>query len=337
MRLGFIYQRMSNAYYRAIFPMGALERRGHTVLWPDKNSDTPIRELSHCDLVHCYRRRDRIGDLRKLSASGVAISFDNDDNYALSDLSDIGSGLEGRQRNRGIFREILKATRLADITTTPSEHLAEYYRSAGTENVMVIENYLARNMFGFGAKSRHEGVVVGWVAGSEHGQDLQRIPIANALERLLEIHPELRVLTVGVSLPLRSERYEHIREVDFTELLRVTSRIDIGIAPLADTPFNRCRSNSKLKEYASGGAAWLASPVGPYRDLGGSEGGMLVADDGWLPAIDALVGDRRARRRLAKRALRWANGQTIDRHVHLWETALLGAVERAGRRMGRFG
>lgn len=337
MRLGFIFERMSNAYYRAIFPMRALEHRGHDVVWPPKDGDTPMSELARCDLVHCYRRRDRIGDLRALSASGVAVSFDNDDNYALSDLSDIGAGFEGRQRNRKIFQEILKASRLADLTTTPSDQLAQYYRSAGASNVVVIENYLARNMFGFGAKPRREGVVIGWIAGREHAQDLRRIPVTDALGRLLEIHPHVRVLTVGVSLPLRSERYTHIKDVDFTELLKVTSTMDIGIAPLVDTPFNRCRSNSKLKEYASGGAAWLASPVGPYRELGENEGGVHVADDGWLDALDAVIRSRRTRRRLAKRALRWANGQTIDHHVHLWETALLGAVERAEKRAGRAG
>jgi hypothetical protein len=335
MRLGFIFERMSNAYYRAIFPMRALERRGHEVVWPAKDRDAPMSELATCDLVHCYRRRDRIGDLRALSASGVAVSFDNDDNYALSDLSDVGVGFEGRQRNRKIFQEILKASRLADLTTTPSDQLARYYRAAGAGNVVVIENYLARNMIGFGAKSRHDGVVVGWIAGREHAPDLRLIPVTDALRRLLEIHPDVRVLSVGVALPLRSERYTHIKDVDFTELLTLTSTMDIGIAPLADTPFNRCRSNSKLKEYASGGAAWLASPVGPYRELGEGEGGMHVADDGWLTALDALVRSRRTRRRLAKRALRWANAQTIDRNVHLWEAALLDAVARAGRRERR--
>ena len=105
-------------------------------------------------------------------------------------------------------------------------------------------------------------------------------------------------------LALQSSRYEHIREVPFVDLLKVASRIDIGIAPLADTVFNRSRSNVKLKEYASGGAAWLASPVGPYRGLGEDQGGMLVEDGDWMSAIDLLIRDRRRRRRLCKHARR---------------------------------
>jgi glycosyltransferase involved in cell wall biosynthesis len=330
MRLGFISEATANAYYRAVLPMRALERRGHTVLWPTNTPSVPMRELFGCDLVHCYRRTDRIDDLRRLSARGVAISFDNDDNHAAAEVSDGASGLEGHRYNKAIFRDVLKAARLADLTTTPNELLAERYRSAGAENVAVIENHLERGMFGFGLKSKHQGVVVGWVAGREHKLDLERIPVADALKRLLEVHPELRVLTVGVPLPLRSDRYEHVVEVDFLDLLKVTSRMDIGIAPLADTAFNRCRSNVKLKEYGSGGTPWLASPVGPYRELGENQGGMLVADEDWLSAIDALIRKPRMRKRLAKRALAWAKAQTIDHHVHLWETAMLDAIQRAG-------
>ena len=273
MRLGFICEATANAYYRATIPMRALERRGHTVLWPTGANGVPLRELFGCDLVHCYRRTDRIDDLRRLSARGVAISFDNDDNYAAAEVSDRASGLEGHRHNTAIFRDILKAARLADLTSTPNELLAERYRAAGVSNVVVIENHLERGMFGFGLKSKHKGVVVGWVAGSEHKLDLERIPVSDALKRLLEIHHRAEGSHGWCVLPLRSERYEHIPGVDFLDLLKVTSRMDIGIAPLADTAFNRCRSNVKPKEYASGGTPWLASPVGPYLGLGENQGG----------------------------------------------------------------
>jgi hypothetical protein len=331
-KLGVIYEPGSaNAYYRAILPLQALEQRGHTVIWPTKPDSVPMREFLRCDLVHCYRRMDRIGDLRVLSERGVAISFDNDDNYAAAEVSDGGRGLEGHQRNQRLHREVIEVAQLADLTTTPSELLAEQYRLAGARHITVIENHLRREMLGFGGRSKHEGITVGWIAGREHRLDLDRIPIVEALRRLLEVHPELRVLTVGVRLTLPSEHYEHIPEVPFRDLLKITSRIDIGIAPLADTVFNRSRSSVKLKEYSSGGTTWLASPVGPYRALGEKQGGALVADNEWFTALDALVADRRRRRRLAKRALRWAKAQTIDHHVGMWETAFLEASERSRR------
>jgi hypothetical protein len=335
MRLGFICEPSNNAYYRAIIPMRALERRGHTVVWGAKfGDDVPMLDLLSCDLVHCYRRLDRVEDLHKLFQRGVAISFDNDDNYAAAEVSDRGSGLAGNRYNREIFRGVVQAARMSDLTTTPSTTLADIYRAAGVGNVAVIENRLERRMLGFGSRAKHDATVVGWIAGREHGVDLKRIPIAEAFDRLLDIHRTLRVLTVGVRLPLRSERYEHVAEVPFPQLLAITSKMDVGVAPLADSAFNRSRSSVKLKEYSSGGALWLASPVGPYRSFGEREGGRLVGDGEWFTALDELIRSSRCRRRMARRALKWAKRETIDNHTEPWEKAFLAAVDRARERAG---
>jgi glycosyltransferase involved in cell wall biosynthesis len=333
MRLGVIYQPGSpNAQYRAIIPMQALEQRGHAVVWPTKPNIVP-REFLQCDLVHCYRHMSRIEDLRRLSARGVAISFDNDDNFVAAEISAQGTGLDAHRQNKRIAREMRQAAMLADVTTTTSELLAESYRVAGADNVVVIGNHLPSKMSAFGSKAKHEGIVVGWVAGGEHRLDLERIPIAQALERLLETHPQLRVLTVGERLPLHSPRYEHIVSVPFIDLLKITSRMDIGIAPLADTAFNRSRSDVKLKEYSSGVTTWLASPVGPYRELGEKQGGSLVGDDDWFVAIDELVRNPRKRKRRAKAALKWAKAETIEHYAADWESEFVQARERAKRRV----
>jgi len=83
--------------------------------------------------VHRYRRTDRIEDLRRLSARAGRDHLDNDDNYAAAE-SATGIGLDGRRHNKAIFRDILRAARLADLTTTPYELLAEHDRSAGASN-----------------------------------------------------------------------------------------------------------------------------------------------------------------------------------------------------------
>jgi Glycosyl transferases group 1 len=187
-------------------------------------------------------------------------------------------------------------------------------------------------MLGFGSSAKHGGVVVGWIAGREHAIDSERVPVVEALRRLLATHENMKLITLGVRLPLESERYEHVADVPFPRLLTVAARLDIGIAPLADTPFNHSRSNVKLKEYASARAAWAASPVGPYRGLGERQGGVLVEDDDWYAALDRLIRSPRERRRLARHALRWAKHETIDRHAEEWEHAFRGALEMVGAR-----
>lgn len=105
-------------------------------------------------------------------------------------------------------------------------------------------------------------------------------------------------------------------------------RFDIGIAPLADTPFNRARSNVKLKEYAALGIPWLASPVGPYAGLGTEQGGRLVGDGEWEEALRSLIRHPLRRRRLAEAARSWAATQTIETAAPLWEATFEEAVRR---------
>ncbi len=335
MRLGYLCQpEQVNSDYRGVIPLGALKSRGHKVVGPrDSTHDAPLRELASCELVHCYRREDRIPDLIALSRLGVAISFDNDDDLAASDMLSGKPSLAGRRQNRQISSKFAEFVRIADLVTTPSEVLAAKYRQAGAKNVVVLENHLDSAMPHFGFKERHNGIVIGWVAGLEHAVDVGPLNLVEILGRLLDSHPDLRVVTVGVRLPLRSTRYQHLAKVNHLDLLRTTATFDIGIAPLVDNPFNRARSDIKLKEYASGGAAWLASPVGPYIALGSGQGGELVKDSDWFEAIDRLVRAPRQRRRLTKKALRWAKTQTIEHHIAAWEREFQLAIERAEQRM----
>jgi hypothetical protein len=95
--------------------------------------------------------------------------------------------------------------------------------------------------------------------------------------------------------------------------------------------FNRVRSNIKVKEYAACGVPWLASPIGPYRDLGEQQGGRLVPDFGWVDALADVVTDDRARETLAERAAAWGRTQTVAGNVGEWEAVFAEAAERAGR------
>jgi GT2 family glycosyltransferase/glycosyltransferase involved in cell wall biosynthesis len=77
---------------------------------------------------------------------------------------------------------------------------------------------------------------------------------------------------------------------------------DIGITPLADTPFNRCKSAIKTLDYAALGLPVLASDIAPYRgSLADHGGGMLIPNDttAWLAALSRLIRDPELRAQLA--------------------------------------
>jgi glycosyltransferase involved in cell wall biosynthesis len=332
MRLGVLFEENSAAYYRAIYPMEAMERRGHEVVWPNDDGLARAGVLASCDVVHLYRRAgqeiERVVREIGRGGAGTAVTYDNDDDFRAvpkesPDYKKVG-GLAGRR----IHGMTVKAARMARVFTTTNGVLAELYREAGVERVEVIPNAVAHDVDR--PTIRHDGVVIGWVAGIDHRADVVRIPIADALRRLMAEHPEVRVECVGADLQL-PERYRHDGFVPFLELPARIGGFDIGIAPLAGLPGNRARSDIKVKEYAASGVPWLASPVGPYAELGEAQGGRLVPDDGWYEALERLVTARRERRKLGRKGRSWARDQTVEAFAQRWESVFFEAAAAPAR------
>ena len=319
MRLGTVMLPNANANYRAVFPLREMERRGHEIVWPrDPAANPVVRELARCDVVHVYRRAD--DEIRplltQLVRGGTPITYDNDDDFTGHPKGTAVYKKEGGFRGQRYFQATVKVARMARWMTTTTDVLATRYRDAGVERVEVMPNHLSPEARRPG--NRHAGIVVGWIAALEHQVDLARIPIRDALERLVATHADVRVESIGVNLGL-GERYRHDPFVPFPDLPQRIAGFDIAIAPLTDIPWNRARSDIKLKEYAASGVPWLASPVGSYATLGEDEGGRLVADDDWFDALDRLVTHRRERKRLARRGKGWAKRHMMDAVAERWE------------------
>ena len=320
-----------NSNYRSYQPLAAAARLGgHELLRNAAGRALDPRELLSCDVLHVHRVAsiEAIALVRRLREEGIGIVWDNDDDVAALPRSNPHFARLGARGRREQVLGIAEMVRLADVVTTPSEVLAAKYREQGAADVRVLENYLPREFMGVG-RVAHEGVTIACLAGLEHRLDYEQLGLRDALARVLEAHPDVRLLTIGHGLGLDPARTEHVPLARFLDLVRTLARADVGLAPLSDIPWNRARSNVKLKEYAAAGLAWLASPVGPYAALGEREGGRLVPDGDWHDAIEQLVRDARARRRLAKRGAKWVKGECIADHAGAWETALRDAADRA--------
>ena len=110
---------------------------------------------------------------------------------------------------------------------------------------------------------------------------------------------------------------------------------DIGLAPLADTAFNRCKSAIKTLDYAALGLAVVASDVPAYRgSLADGPGGMLAANrpEAWFAALSRLVRDRELRRGLARGAV---TAFAAQRHAGAAGRGAPGGVAGGGAADGR--
>lgn len=333
MRIGVLSDfRAANTVYRAV-PVIRLHGRGHLVVLDRDGERSSHPTLHGCDVVHIYRYHDKstIELARTLRAEGTAIVWDVDDHLAVVPENTPNRLARGALREQRMLSSVKAMAAQADIVTTTSEALAELYESLGAETVRIVPNFVPDEFLK--ARPRpHDGIVVGWIASGEHYHDLRALRLSETLGRLLDARPELRVDSVGVRFDLPSARYDHRIMVQHYSLHEHIAGFDIGIAPLDDIPFNRARSDVKVKEYAAVGIPWLASPVGPYAGYGEKQGGRLVPADRWHEAIDRLVVKERERRKLAKRAASWGREQIVSRNLGAWQSIMVEAVERAGRR-----
>jgi hypothetical protein len=321
----------AGSYYRAILPLRELERRGHRVLWPARTDyDRLLAAAPSFDvfLMHHYIGEEDLELVRRLTRQGVAVVWDEDDDISATPRhAPVYRKNGGRKGMKRAFARSVEIAATASLMTTPSAHLACRYREQGVGHVEVIENHVAPEHIG-GDRPRHQGVVIGITAAGEHAVDFKKLRMDRVLGRLLETHEGVRVVTIGWGHDLPASRHTHHSFVQIEALVRAEREFDIGLAPLADVPFNHARSNVKLKEYAAAGAMWLASPVGPYVGMGEEQGGVLVAEGDWYSALERFVLDAQARVRLMEQARRWAATQSADRAAGQWEAALLQAVAR---------
>jgi hypothetical protein len=137
---------------------------------------------------------------------------------------------------------------------------------------------------------------------------------------------EVLVETVGVvgrdaSLPPGFTRVEatHQHYPGFVRWLRRNrSRWAVGLAPLADEPFNESKSDLKLLEYAGLGLPAVASPVGPYRDAPAALALRAAGLDDWVEQIaTCLSGSDSSPARLALVRSRTMSPRTLERWVRL--------------------
>lgn len=323
-----------NAWYRQVGPLEGLLARGHEVKQISLAEPGSWEDLLRwSDLLHIHRScvEATISLARRAKRLGVPIVWDDDEDLTNAPKGsavyrDVG-GLRGRQR----LRDRARLFELVDLVTTPSTTLGEIFLGGGARDVCVIENYVIDELVG--ERLSRRGTWIGWVATDEHRFDLEHLPVTEALARLLDAHADVHVMTIGVRLPLSHPRYEHNPGIPPRQLLRQVSSFDVGIAPLStQLALNRSRSNVKVKEYAVVGVPWLASPIGPYAELGEDEGGQLVEDDGWLEALDALVSDPRRREQLARQAEQWGREQLLCDNAVDWEDEFADLIDRVGQR-----
>jgi tetratricopeptide (TPR) repeat protein len=102
---------------------------------------------------------------------------------------------------------------------------------------------------------------------------------------------------------LDADRFGFLMAGTLPQYLDWLEGLDIGLAPLLPTEFNRCRSDVKFLEYASRSLVPVLQNLDPYRHLAGSGAALLFGDpDDLIRQLDRLVAEPELRQSIASTA-----------------------------------
>jgi uncharacterized protein (TIGR03032 family) len=238
---------------------------------------------------------------RRRAAGRVSVFEANDYYYDLQPWNP----LSARWLDRALQDSFGQGLTVADAVQTSTPELARRWRERTTRPVAVFVNQLTD--VPPLAPPRAGPLTIGW--GGSPGHFADWFHIAPFLERWLQAHPDVHLAVMShefarpfVSLP--PERYRFTPFGSLAEYLEFVRGLDIGLAPLLPSAYNRCRSDVKFLEYASQGVAGIYADLEPYRGcvVHGQTGLLYRTPEDLLAALDLLAGDAALRQRLRQQA-----------------------------------
>ena len=152
-------------------------------------------------------------------------------------------------------------------------------------------------------------VKIGYFSGSiSHNENFELIK--PAIKQLLKKYSNVQLHIVGIlDIPKDMKPFENQivthDYVDWDKLPVLISEVDINLAPLVDSIFNRAKSEIKWIEAALVKVPTVASKIGAFSDMViDGETGLLATDDQWFDKLEALVLAPELRQNLAESAYR---------------------------------
>ena len=152
-------------------------------------------------------------------------------------------------------------------------------------------------------------VKIGYFSGSiSHNENFELIK--PAIKQLLTKYSNVQLHIVGIlDIPQDMKPFENQivthDYVDWDKLPALISEVDINLAPLVDSIFNRAKSEIKWIEAALVKVPTVASKIGAFSDtVVDGETGLLATDEQWFDKLEDLVLSPELRQKIADAAYR---------------------------------
>lgn len=272
-----------------------------------------------------------------LRAHGVAVVIDVDDdltsvhprNPAYRSMHPRYAGKLDRstgQIHRHSWQHLAAACREATLVTVSTPALLDRYARHGRGHV--IYNHLPDHYYGV---EHADSDVLGWPAAlASHPDDPSAV--GGAVARLVGEGAEFRVVGdpvgVGAAFGLTADPQGRTGVGVDQWPAAVARDVGIGIAPLADTVFNRSKSWLKPLEMSALGIPWVASPRAEYVRLHERGAGVLAdTPRRWYRELRRLADSEALRAERAEASRDVAGALRLSTNAWRWAEAWQRALD----------
>jgi len=272
-------------------------------------------QAAHRLLVHCRQRN-------------IRLVYEIDDNlFAMP-----SHHIQGDAYQRAI-QPVMTILPYVDLLVVVSERLKEKAQDFN-RNVRVLPNALDERLWmantsRMSSDNDDPPVRILYMGTRTHGDDL--LVIKEAMTRLTQEYATRVTLDVVGGVTIGEEQpWFHAfpypppmsRYPSFVEWFRTVSPWQIGVIPLADTEFNRCKSYIKYLDYSALGLATICSDLEPYQGVvRNGINGLLVENspDAWYHALKRLVEEPALRTTLGQAAYEnFVQNHTLKTQARRW-------------------
>lgn len=340
----------ASGYYRIGFLAEELAKRGNIdidfcsrtmgiedILWRIGKSDIVVFQLQTTDISV------QVVDICK--KNGIAVVMDMDDD--LLDVPEWNPAYWGLGRKHSTFWETetkkmdIKANierlenlkdmlRKVDLITVTGVGLRDEYSKYN--KIKILPNLADPDKI---KPSRRSGgmfdnkIRIFWQGSATHIRDLVMLRIA--VQAITKKYPNVIWTIMGSGyeqfyriMGIEKNRVEFIESVEMADYYKKVSKIkmDIGICPLVDIPYNRCKSNIKWIEYSMLGIPSVVSDIITYTNSVRHKISGYVAEtpSEWIAYLSMLIDNPNLRELIANNAkAQILQDFNIHNKINLWE------------------
>lgn len=255
--------------------------------------------------------------------------YDLDDNFLdVPVTNEMYKKLQPGKRDRAVLSATLSFASTLVVSTEPlKDKLAKHFKDVYgmVKNIVVLPNMNDLDDWNYIPVEKHgDKIVIGYSGSNSHQEDLQMV--MPSIAKLMNKYPNLYFELIGCVPKAKVKEYFGLAGFTNSSLDRIILRPatpifkdypeylsqqkwDIGICPLVDSAFTRCKSHIKWMEYSMYKIPVVASRVYPYfmdicgrKTITDGETGLLAKNHEWEAKLESLLLSKELREKLGQQS-----------------------------------